>query len=68
MGVGLQRTMRYISSPRAYFERACSVCDDLVVAFFRETLLNADDIADRLRMKKLERDRFLQAIAAATTA
>ena len=67
MGVGIQRTIRYISSPRAYFERACSVCDDLGVAFFGEILLNADDIADRLRMK-LERDRFLQAIAAATTA
>ena len=44
------------------------MCDDLGVAFFGETLLNADDIADRLRMKKLERDRFLQAIVAATTA
>ena len=43
------------------------MCDDLGVAFFGEILLNADDIADRLRMK-LERDRFLQAIAAATTA
>ena len=48
-----------------YFERACSVCDDLGVAFFGEVVQNADDIADRLRMKKLECDRFLRAIAAA---
>ena len=47
-----------------YFERACSVCDDLGVAFFGEVLLNGDDIASRLKMKKLERDRFVQSIAA----
>ena len=47
------------------FERACSVCDDLGVAFFGEVVQSADDIADRLKMKKLECDRFLRAIAAA---
>ena len=31
-----------------YFERACSVCDDLGVAFFREVIQNGDDIASRL--------------------
>ena len=62
MGVGLQRAIlhRVLGEARAeqYFERACSVCDDVGVAFFGEILVNADDIADRLRMKKLERDRF----------
>ena len=47
-----------------YFERACSVCDDLGVAFFSELLQNGDDIASRLRMKKLKRERFVQSIAA----
>ena len=48
-----------------YFERACSVCDDLGVAFFGEVVQKEDGIADRLKMKKLEYDRFLRAIAAA---
>ena len=62
-----ERLRRVLVEARAghYFERACSVCDDLGVAFFGEVVQNADDIADRLRMKKLECDRFLRAIAAA---
>ena len=62
-----ERLRRVLVEARAghYFERACSVCDDLGVAFFGEVAQNADDIADRLKMKKLEYDRFLRAIAAA---
>ena len=62
-----ERLRRVLVEARAghYFERACSVCDDLGVAFFGEVVQNADDIADRLKMKKLECDRFLRAIAAA---
>ena len=61
-----ERLRRVLVEARAghYFERACPVCDDLGVAFFG-VVQNADDIADRLKMKKLECDRFLRAIAAA---
>ena len=50
-----ERLRRVLVEARAgqYFERACSVCDDLGVAFFGEAVQNADDIADRLKMKKL---------------
>ena len=60
-----ERLRRVLVEARAghYFERACSVCDDLGVAVFG-VAQNADDIADRLKMK-LECDRFLRAIAAA---
>ena len=62
-----ERLRRVLVEARAghYFERACSVCDDLGVAFFAEVVQNADEIADRLKMKKLECDRFLRAMAAA---
>ena len=61
-----ERLRRVLVEARAghYFERACSVCDDLGVAFFREVLQNGDDIASRSRMKKLERERFVQSVAA----
>ena len=61
-----ERLRRVLVEARAghYFERACSVCDDLGVAFFG-VAQNADDIADRLKMKKLECDRSLRVIAAA---
>ena len=62
-----ERLRRVLVEARAghYFERACYVCDDLGVAFFEEVVKNADEIADRLKMKKLECDRFLRAMAAA---
>ena len=62
-----ERLRRVLVEARAghYFERACSVCDDLGVAFFEEVVQSADEIADRLKMKKLECDRFLRAMAAA---
>ena len=62
-----ERLRRVLVEARAghYFERACSVCDDPGVAFFGEVVQNADDIADRLKMKKLECDRFSRTSAAA---
>ena len=62
-----ERLRRVLVEARAghYCERACSVCDDLAVAFFGEVAQSADDIADRLKMKKLECDRFLRTNAAA---
>ena len=62
-----ERLRRGLVEARAghYFERACSVCDDLGVEFFGEVVQNADDIADRFKMKKPECDRFLRASAAA---
>ena len=43
-----ERLRRVLVEARAghYFERACSVCDDLGVAFFGECVQNEDDIAD----------------------
>ena len=62
-----ERLHRVLVEARAghYFERACSVCDDLGVAFFGEAVQSADDITDRLKMKELECDRSLRVIAAA---